>query len=242
VKITPLDIKKQEFKRSFRGYDPVEVETFLEMVADEYEALLRERNNLSDEVLKLRTQLRDYQEVERALKDTLMNAQQAIAQSRENSRREADLLIREAELRAEKTLEDAKKRLAELKNELLLIKAQKDSFARRLHHLLESQLELLGVLELDDLGFGEEKSPETRAEGKPLSKFTGEEHKSRLGEARPPASAGRAPATQDTQEPGHFPQLLVKESETPPQSEGAASPGKDEAPSSRPKISDQLIV
>ncbi|MDZ7260533.1 MAG: DivIVA domain-containing protein [candidate division KSB1 bacterium] len=155
MKITPLDIKKQEFKKTLRGFDPVEVETFLEMVAEEYEALIRERNALADEVLKLKTQLRDYQEVERTFKESLMSAQQTIEQSRENSKREAELIIREAEMRAEKLLENAGLRLAEMKNELLLIKSQKESFAKRLKHLLESQLELIGVLEIDDLGLGE---------------------------------------------------------------------------------------
>jgi cell division initiation protein len=155
LRLTPLDIKKQEFKRLMRGYDPEEVHTFLEMVAEEFEILQREKNRLEDEALKLRTQLHDYQEVERTLKQTLMNAQESVQLSRDNSKREADLLVREAELQAEKILEDARHKLAQLKNDLLVVRAQKDSFARRLRHLLESQLELIGVLELDDLGFGE---------------------------------------------------------------------------------------
>jgi cell division initiation protein len=158
LKLTPLDIKKQVFKKILRGYDPIEIETFLEMVAEEFEALIKERNELSDEVLKLKTQLRDYQEVEKTFKESLMNAQQTINQSRENSRRESDLIIKEAEVRAEKIIENAKMQLIEMKNELMVIKAQKDSFAKRLRHLLESQLELLAVLEIDDLGFGEKKT------------------------------------------------------------------------------------
>jgi len=153
LKLTPLDIKKQEFKKSLRGFDPVEVETFLEMVADELESLIREKNHLADDVLKLKTQLRDYQEVEKTLQETLMTAQQSVNESRQNSQREADLLIREAEIKAEKVVADAKLKLAELKNELLVVKAQKDSFASRLRHLLASQLDLLEVLEIDDLGF-----------------------------------------------------------------------------------------
>lgn len=165
MKLSPLDIKKQEFKKSLRGLDPVEVETFLEMVADEYESLIREKNNLADENLKLQTQLRDYQDVEKTLKETLMTAQQSINESRENSEREAELIVREAEMKAEKILEEAKLKLAEMKNELLVVKAQKDSFARRLRHLLESQMDLIGVLELDDLGFNkyEEKYEKKRA-------------------------------------------------------------------------------
>ena len=158
MKLTPLDIKRQVFKKVMRGYDPIEIETFLEMVSEEYEALIKERNDLSDDVLKLKTQLRDYQEVEKTFKESLMNAQQTINQSRENSKRESDLIIKEAEVRAEKIIENIKMQLIEMKNELMIVKAQKDSFAKRLRHLLESQLELLGVLEIDDLGFGESRS------------------------------------------------------------------------------------
>ena len=153
LKITPLDIKKQTFKKVIRGFDPIEVETFLEMISEEFEYLIKEKNNLSDDVLKLKTQLQDYQEVEKTFKESLMNAQQTMNQSRENSKREATLIIKEAEIRAEKTIEIAKKQLIDMKNELMIIKAQKDSFAKRLGHLLESQLELLKVLEIDDIGF-----------------------------------------------------------------------------------------
>ena len=122
MKLTPLDIKKQVFKKILRGYDPIEIETFLEMVAEEFEALIKERNDLSDEVLKLKTQLRDYQEVEKTFKESLMNAQQTINQSRENSKRESDLIIKEAEVRAEKIIENAKMQLIEMKNELMVLK------------------------------------------------------------------------------------------------------------------------
>ena len=153
MKLTPLDIKKQEFQRSLRGFDPMEVDSFLEMVADEFESIIREKNSLADEVLKLKTQLRDYQNLEKTLQDTLVTAQETIKASRENSQREADSIIREAELKSEQLLEESKLKLSKLKNELLIVKAQKDSFARRLKHLLESQLDLVEVLELDDLGF-----------------------------------------------------------------------------------------
>lgn len=165
MKLTPLDIKKQEFKKSLRGYDPLEVDAFLEMVADELEDLIRERNGLADEVLKLKTQLRDYQSVEQTLKETLMNAQKNINESRENSERQAEMIIREAELKAEKMLEETKLKLADMKNELLILKAQKDSFARRLRHLLESQLDLISVLQMDDLGYEKQERKKSSTGG-----------------------------------------------------------------------------
>lgn len=150
MKLTPLDIKKQEFRKTLRGFDPLEVETFLEMVADEYEEILKERNDLKEEVNKLRTQLQDYQQVEHTLKETLMNAQESIKRARANSEKEGQMIIREAELKAEEIVGKAFKELEKMKNELLLVKAQKDSFANKLKHLIQSQLELLEVIEKDD--------------------------------------------------------------------------------------------
>ncbi|MDQ7051561.1 MAG: DivIVA domain-containing protein [candidate division KSB1 bacterium] len=167
MKLTPLDIKKQEFKKSLRGYDPVEVDAFLEMVADEFEALIKEKNQLADEVLKLRTQLQDYQQVEKTLKETLVNAQENITASRQTSQREADMILREAELRAEKIIENARMKLERLKNDIMLIKAQKESFARRLRHLLESQIELIHVLEMDDVGYDDISKKDEKIAQKP---------------------------------------------------------------------------
>jgi cell division initiation protein len=159
LRLTPVDIRKQEFKRAVRGYDKDEVDTFLDMVAEEFEALLRDKERLQEESVRVRTQLQDYQEIERTLKMALKNADASLHQTVETAKRQADSIVREAEVQSEKTLHETKIKLADLKNELLLVRAQKDSFARRLRHLLESQLELIGVLEMDDLGFGEPDAP-----------------------------------------------------------------------------------
>jgi len=163
LRLTPVDIRKQEFRRAVRGYDKEEVETFLEMVAEEFEAMLRDKERLHEEGVRARTQLHDYQEIERTLKLALKNTDASVHQTVENAKRQAETMVREAEVQAEKILQDTKTRLADLKNELLLVRAQKDSFARRLRHLLESQLELIGVLEMDDLGFGEPDHAPARA-------------------------------------------------------------------------------
>ena len=151
MKITPLEIKKQHFKPKMRGYDPAEVEAFLEMVADEYETAVNERNTYAAQAAQLKIQLKDYQQVEKTLQDTLLNAQETVSQSRENSKREAQIMLREAELKAERILDDARERLDKMKNELTILRSQKESFAKRLKHLLESQIELIKVLEIDDI-------------------------------------------------------------------------------------------
>ena len=171
MKVTPLDIKKQRFKIKVRGYDTDEVETFLEMVADEYETILNDRNRIGEEYTKSKTQLQDYQQVEKTLQDTLMNAQETVSQSRENSKREANILVREAELKAERVLDEAREKLDRMRNDLLILRAQKESFAKRLKHLLESQIELIKVLEIDDIHLesasGKTKMQTGSRQGKP---------------------------------------------------------------------------
>jgi len=187
LRLTPLDIKKQEFKKVMRGYDPVEVDTILEMIAEELEDAIRDKNALADEALKLKTQLKDYQSVEKTLQDTLVSAQASIQESKDNSSREAEILMKEAEIRAEKILEDTKLKLAEMKNDLILLKSQKDSFARRLKHLLESQIQLIDVLEMDDMGFAQYENTAARNQRPAMKQHS-------------PASSSRpAPRTESTE-------------------------------------------
>ncbi len=198
MRLTPVDIRKQEFKRAMRGCDKDEVDTFLEMVAEEFEAMLRDKERMQEETVRVRTQLHDYQEIERTLKLALKNADISLQQTVENAKRQADTIMREAELQADKTLYDTKIRLADLKNELLLVRAQKDSFARRLRHLLESQLELIGVLEMDDLGFGEPDAPPAARSGaeRAPARASAPEASARTGVMKPaPVSDKTVPET-----------------------------------------------
>ncbi len=159
MKLTPLDVRKQEFKKVLRGFDPDEVEAFLSMVSDELESLIHERNRINDELIKLRTQLRDYQDVEQTMRATMLKAAGNAEEARLNSLREAELRINEAELQAEKITEGARDELQELRHEISLLRTQKESFSRRLRHLLESQIELIDVLGMDDVGAVEEDTP-----------------------------------------------------------------------------------
>ncbi len=150
MKLTPLEIRKQEFRKTLRGFDPLEVQTFLEMVAEQYERLLQENSRLEQEIVELRASLKNYQETEKNLKEMLLNVQEVKKQSEESSRRQADLIIKEAELKALEILENARKQARQIRDEVNWLKSQKESFVNRLRHILMSQIELLSVMELDD--------------------------------------------------------------------------------------------
>ncbi len=214
MKLTPLDIKKQEFKRIMRGFDTLEVETFLEMVANEYEALLNEKDQLKSEALILRTQVKDYQQVEQTLKETLMNAQESISRARVNTEKEAGLIIHEAELRAEKILDQARNKVEKIKNDITLLRVQKESFINRLRHLLESQIELIKVLQIDDSELKDERKQSKRKKEIPL-----------------PVIQEELPLTSDTR--------LHEPEPVPTEQSSVESPAEN--PSTEPHDDDQMV-
>ena len=150
MKLTPLDIRKQEFRKTLRGFDPVEVQTFLDMVGEEYEQVLEKNKQLNNRLIELETKLKDYQESEKNLRETLLNVQEVKKQSEESSRKQADLVIKEAELKALEIIEMARKQARQMRDEVSTLKTQKESFINRLRQILISQIELLSVLEIDD--------------------------------------------------------------------------------------------
>ncbi len=151
MRLSSLDIKKQEFKRILRGYDPVEVETFLEMVSDEYENILSANEEYKKEIEALRHQLKDYKDIESNLKSSLVRVQEDSRRTKESSRSEAEIILKEARLQAERIKSGAKADITKLNEEINSLKSQKNVFATRLRHMLESQVELIKILESDDL-------------------------------------------------------------------------------------------
>lgn len=150
MKISPLEVKRQQFKKVMRGYDPVEVDTFLDMLSNELEDLVRRNKDLSDKVIELEVQLRDYKNMEKTLQQTLMQAQEASGKSIENSRKEAELMMQEAQMKASQVLERARLDFSHAKQEIAHLKARKESIISRLKVLLSSEVELLRALEIDD--------------------------------------------------------------------------------------------
>ena len=150
MKITPLEIKHQQFKKSMRGYDPIEVESFLEMVSNELEDLIRENREQKDQIIQQETQLADYKNIEKTLQQTLMQAQETSGKSIENSKREAEIIIKEAEVKASQIVEKARLDFAHVKEEISQLKARKESVLSRLKILLSSELNLMRALEIED--------------------------------------------------------------------------------------------
>jgi len=147
MKLTPLDIKKQEFRKVMRGYDTVEVDTFMDMMAGEFEDLLKQQKETRDKIVELETQLKDYRQIEKTLQQTLLQAQEATGRTYEAARKEAEMIGREAEAKAAKLIEQANSDLARMNNEIISLKGRRESLIGRLRVLLSSELELIKTLE-----------------------------------------------------------------------------------------------
>ncbi|MGD9185791.1 MAG: DivIVA domain-containing protein, partial [Desulfobacterales bacterium] len=125
VNLTPLDIQQQKFKTRFRGFDIQEVDFFLDQMADAFESLLKQNEKLKEEFRRLQLEIQGYKNREDAFKRALLNSQRVIEQMKENAQKSAELIVAEAEVKAEKILNKAHNRLAQLHEDIAELKRQR---------------------------------------------------------------------------------------------------------------------
>lgn len=139
MNISPLDIQQQQFKvKTFRGLDPDDVDAFLQTVAGEMEGLIRENNELKEQQSRQSRELLDIAEKERELRETLLSAQRVIEEMKGNARKEAELIVSEAEIKGERIIADAERQLGQLKSQIEETRRQKIQFEMSFKGLLES--------------------------------------------------------------------------------------------------------
>lgn len=139
IDLTPLDVRKKrdDFKRALRGYDPTQVDAFLEVVSDRLEQLAREHGTLTDQVAHMQKQLDTYQERERALNEALLAAQELREEARSQSERDAAVRLREAETHAEAILLDADQAIRHSGRRLDDLRARRRQFLKSLRSVME---------------------------------------------------------------------------------------------------------
>jgi len=144
MRITPLDIYQHEFgRKKLGGLDDTEVYEFLKKVGREYESLYAENKGLKEQVDRLAAQMRDYLELEKTLKQTLIAAQKTSADTKNNAEKEAELIIRESEIQAERILDEARTEAESVGKEIRELKKQKRMLKVELKTVLESYLAML---------------------------------------------------------------------------------------------------
>lgn len=133
MRITPMDIRQQQFTvKMFRGFDVQEVDTFLEDVAEDYEALVKENALLKEQLQALEERARGLEDRQKVLQETLVTTQRLTEEMKDNAKREAALIVREAELRGEKLIEAARAEEAAIRNEINTLKRTRRQFTEGL--------------------------------------------------------------------------------------------------------------
>jgi cell division initiation protein len=139
-----MDVRQQQFTvRMFRGFDVQEVDTFLEDLAADYEALLKENALLKEQLQALEGRTRGLEDRERVLQETLVTTQRVVEEMKESARREATLIVREAELRGEKVVEAARATEAGLQADLVALKRMRRQLAESLRSTVDMYQRLL---------------------------------------------------------------------------------------------------
>ncbi|MBI9082436.1 MAG: DivIVA domain-containing protein [Desulfobacterales bacterium] len=143
MKLTPLDIQHQQFRVRFRGFDIQEVDAFLEQMAEAFEAMQEESARLNDTILRLQREIRGFREREDSFKRAMLNSQKVIDQMKDNARKSAELVVADAELRAEKLVQHAHGRLVRLHEDIAELKRQRGQIEVQLQSIIDSHARLL---------------------------------------------------------------------------------------------------
>ncbi|NLE73192.1 MAG: DivIVA domain-containing protein [Actinobacteria bacterium] len=143
MKITPIDIRHKEFKRSLRGFSEEEVDIFLDDVADDFEILFKEKIELQDEVHRLRERVAHYDTLKETLQNTLIGAQQQADTMQANVRKESELILKDAEIKARGILAESYSEKQKVQQSIAQLRQLEDDFRFKFKSLLEAHLNLL---------------------------------------------------------------------------------------------------
>jgi cell division initiation protein len=143
--LSPLEIQQKQFPIRFRGLDAKEVESFLQKVADQMSAYLKQIDELRRELEDKERQLGEHQGREQTLKNTLVSAQKTVEQMRANAQKEAKLLVSEAEVKAERILNNAHNRLAQIHEDITELKRQRTQFELKIRATIETYQKMLDM-------------------------------------------------------------------------------------------------
>ena len=147
LKVTPIDIQQKRFHVGFRGYDKTEVEMFLDLVRDEMESLVREITELREFRLSYEQRLQELNEKEEIIKNTMVMTQKLMEDQKDNARKEAALIIKDADIRSQQIIGNAQQEKARLNAEIQDIKRRKHHFLQDLKKVIQMHQEMISFEE-----------------------------------------------------------------------------------------------
>ena len=147
IRVTPLDIQQKRFHVDFRGYDRTEVEMFLDLVRDEMENLVREMAELREFRETYDERMRELTAKEETVKNTMLMTQKLVEDLKENARKEASLIIKDAEVRSQKIVGDSQQEKVSLEADILNLRRSKHHFLQDLKKVIQMHLEMVNFEE-----------------------------------------------------------------------------------------------
>ena len=150
MSVSRIDVLNRSFGKSLRGYDTDEVDAFLQEVAETLGRLSEERTLLANRVSLLEAELVSFRERESTLRDTLMTTQRMTEGLKATAQREAQVIVAEAQARAENIINQSGLKLARLQESILNAKKMKAQLGMRLRAVAEEHLRLLDMDRQDD--------------------------------------------------------------------------------------------
>lgn len=164
MKLTALEIKQQQFEKSLRGYDTAEVNSFLNLIASEWEHLTGKVRELETQVDKMNDKLKHYERVEEALHETLQTAKNSAEERLAGARKEAENIKKEAELEAESIIQDAHSQRREMRQHIIQLIDKRNEIVRSISSYLENTKKGLDQFNTQDAGlFTIPELPEKKA-------------------------------------------------------------------------------
>jgi cell division initiation protein len=145
MKISPINIKKQGFNKSLRGYDTEEVQAFLEKLADDIDELQKENDLFKGQLENANVQLTEFRRIEKNLQDTLLKAQESSSRAIDSVKKQTNLMIKEAELKANQILEKARENADEIRDAVIKLREERNLIISKLKAMIDSQANLFEV-------------------------------------------------------------------------------------------------
>ena len=148
--LTPLDIRNQKFSKKVNGFDPAEVQAFLNQVATTFEGLLDERADLLKTINNDKKNLDEFRQIEKNLSDAAVLMSRALDDVKTRANKEADLIIAEAKSKAEQESATIKNQATDLRREIDSLRQLRVNYFARLRNLMRTQEDMLSDMEKED--------------------------------------------------------------------------------------------
>lgn len=165
MRITPLDIQQQQFKKKGSRYDAAEVDAFLELVRLEMEELNRLCTGQATEIKKLQGELSELRSQEKLLKEAILTTQKMSDQIRHQAQKEKELVLAEAQMKAEQIHDQARLEVERLHGEVTDLRRQRITLEAQLRAIIEAHSKMLHAFS-DDARESDTESEKVKMMGK----------------------------------------------------------------------------